>query len=163
MCSSDLVIAATANQVLTYNGSIVNALFHSSDGGWTENNENVFVSASGSIVAGALPYLRGSSDRDANNVSYDAASPRATWQTRGYTPDELSAIFGQDSRTAVGTLTGLDLSNKGVSGRLISVTLVGSAGSKTVSGDVFVAVFNAWRPSGDAGLWSTLLNVAPIP
>jgi hypothetical protein len=50
-----------------------------------------------------------------------------------------------------------------VSGRLISVTLVGSAGTKTVSGTVFVAVFNAGKPSADAPLRGQLLDVRPIP
>jgi hypothetical protein len=50
-----------------------------------------------------------------------------------------------------------------VSGRLISVTLVGSGGTKTVSGAVFVAVFNAGKPAADPMLRSTLLDVVPIP
>jgi hypothetical protein len=50
-----------------------------------------------------------------------------------------------------------------VSGRLISVTLGGDLGSKTVSGEVFRAVFNAGRPSTDPMMRSTLLDVAPIP
>jgi stage II sporulation protein D len=160
--ASDATIAATANQVLRYGTALVNALFHSTGGGATENNENVFTSATGAKVAGAVGYLRGSSDRDPSGASYDAAAPYATWQTAAYTVAQLSSIFGADSRTAVGTLVSLDLSNRGVSGRLISVTLSGSAGSRTVSGQVFVDVFNAHRPTGDAPLRSTLLSLAPI-
>ena len=40
---------------------------------------------------------------------------------------QLSAWFAADTRTNVGTLTALDLRDRGVSGRLISVTLIGSA------------------------------------
>jgi hypothetical protein len=124
----------------------------------------VFVSyASGAVTSSPVSYLRGSSDRDSSGAAYDALSPKATWQTRAYSVAELTAIFSQDSRTSVGTLTALDLRNRGVSGRLMSVTLSGSAGSKTVSGDLFIDVFNSYRPSGDAGLWGTLLDVAPIP
>ena len=50
-------------------------------GGATENNENVFTSSTGGIVAGPVGYLRGSSDRAPDGTSYDAASPRATWKT----------------------------------------------------------------------------------
>ena len=57
----------------------------------------------------------------------------------------------------------LDLRDRGVSGRLISVTLIGSAGTKRVSGDVFRAVFNAGRPAADPMLRSTLFGFAPIP
>ena len=79
--------------------------------------------------------------------------------TEGMTFEEFAA----DARTNVGALSALDLHNRGVSGRLISVTLVGSAGSKTVSGSVFIAAFNANRPSGDPSARSTLLDLAPIP
>jgi hypothetical protein len=73
-------------------------------------------------------------------------------------------MFAADSRTNVGTLVALDLRNRGVSGRLISVTLIGSTGiMKTVSGDVFRAVFNAQRPAGDPILRSNLFDLAPIP
>jgi hypothetical protein len=64
----------------------------------------------------------------------------------------------------VGTLVALDLRNRGVSGRLISVTLIGANGTtKKVSGDVFRSIFNAHRPSGDAMMRSTLFDLAPIP
>jgi peptidoglycan hydrolase-like amidase len=110
-----------------------------------------------------VPYLRGSSDRDLKGVPYDAGSPYATWKTKAYTRSQLSAIFAADARTNVGTLTALDLRKRGVSGRLIAVTLIGSAGRKTVSGNVFVAVFNAHRPSADPVLRTSLFDVAPIP
>ncbi|MBF8290555.1 MAG: SpoIID protein [Chloroflexi bacterium] len=161
--AADAVIAATTDQVMRSGAGIVNALFHSTAGGATENNENVFVSSTGGIIAGPLSYLRGSSDRDSSGASYDAGAPYATWQTRAYTLAELSAIFAKDTRTNVGTLTALELRNRGVSGRLISVTLIGSGGSRTVSGTLFVAAFNAGKPSTDAPLRGTLLDLAPIP
>jgi len=161
--AADTVIAETANIVL-YNGTaIASAMFHSTGGGATENNENVYVSATGAKTATPVSYLLGSPDRDANNVPYDATSPHAAWQTNTYALAQLSAIFAADNRTNVGTLMALDLRNRGVSGRLVSVTLVGSAGTKTVSGGVFITVFNAHIPAGAAAALSTLLDVAPIP
>ena len=159
---ADAVILATAGQVVRSGSSIANTLFHSTAGGWTENNENVYVSATGAKVAGVYSYLRGSSDRDPSGASYDAAAPFATWQTRAYTVAQLSSYFAKDSRTNVGTITAFDFRNRGVSGRLISVTLIGSTGTKTVSGSIFVAVFNAWRPSADPILRGTLLDLSPI-
>ncbi len=156
-------IRATAGKVLRSGTAIANALYHSTGGGATENNENAFVSATGARLASPVSYLRGSADRRADGTPYDGSSPYATWQTRAYTAAELSAIFEKDPRTAVGTLTGLDLRHRGVSGRLISVILIGTSATRTVSGDVFVAAFNAGRPAGDAPLRSTLLNVAPVP
>ena len=119
--------------------------------------------ASWGTVASPVGYRRGSADRDPAGASYDAGSPYATWQTRAYSLAELSSIFAADPRTNVGTLSGLDLRNRGVSGRLISVTLVGSDGTRTVSGDVFVAAFNAGRSPADAPLRSSLLDLSPIP
>ena len=43
------------------------------------------------------------------------------------------------------------------------MTLIGSAGSKTVSGDVFISVFNAQQPGRRRAARSTLLDLAPIP
>ena len=159
---ADAVILATAGQIVRSGSSIANTLFHSTAGGWTENNENVYVSATGAKVAGVYSYLRGSSDRDPTGASYDAGAPFATWQTRGYSVAQLSSYFAKDSRTNVGTITAFDFRNRGVSGRLISVTLIGSGGTKTVSGSVFVAVFNAYRPSADPILRGTLMDVSPI-
>jgi SpoIID/LytB domain protein len=156
-------IAATAGVVLRSGSTIANTLFHSAGGGATENNENVFVSATGSKVAGPVSYLRGSPDRRADGTAYDSASPYATWKTLTYTSAQLSTWFGADPRTNVGTIVALDLGDRGVSGRLISVTLVGSLGTKKVSGDVFRAVFNAARPITDPSIRSTLVDLVPVP
>ena len=160
---ADAVILGTAGQVVRSGSSIANTLFHSTAGGWTENNENVYVSSTGAKVAGVYSYLRGSSDRDPTGASYDAAAPFATWHTRAYSVAQLSSYFAEDARTNVGTITAFDFRNRGVSSRLISVTLIGSNSTKTVSGSIFVAVFNAYRPSADPILRGTLLDVAPIP
>jgi SpoIID/LytB domain protein len=161
--ATDAAIAATPGSVLKSGSTIANAMFHSTGGGATENNEFVFVSATGQVVAAPVSYLRGSPDRAPDGTSYDAASPYATWHTATYSRAQLTAIFNADPRTAVGASIRFDLSRRGVSGRLISVTLIGSLGTKTVSGDVFRAVFNAGRPSGDPMMRSTLVDTRPIP
>jgi stage II sporulation protein D len=162
--TTNAAIAATAGQVLKYGTSIANTLYHSTGGGATESNQNVFVSSTGAIVSSPVPYLQGSSDRLPDGTSYDAASPLATWHTATYTLAQIQAFFAADSRTSVGTLVALDLSHRGVSGRLISVTLIGAdRTTKTVSGDIFVAVFNAHRPATDPLIRSSLLDFAPIP
>ena len=72
-------------------------------------------------------------------------------------------MLARDGRTKVGTLSRLDLRRRGVSGRLYQVVLYGSAGSKTVSADVFRSVYNANRPSGTRPLRSNLFDTTPIP
>jgi stage II sporulation protein D len=161
--TTNALIYATAGDVLKGGSSIANALFHSTGGGATENNENVFVSSTGAIVSSPVSYLRGSADRASDGKSFDAASPYATWHTKTYTRAQLSALFATDTRTNVGALTALDLRDRGVSGRYRSVILIGTAGTKKVSGDVFRAVFNAARAGTDPLLRSTLFALAPIP
>ena len=102
-------------------------------------------------------------DRAPDGTAYDAAAPHATWTTATYTYPQLSAVFAADPRTAVGALSAMDLTDRGVSGRLISVTLTGSSGTKTVSGEVFRTVFNTYTPAADPYMWSTLVDIAPIP
>jgi stage II sporulation protein D len=161
--TTDAAISATAGVVLKSGSSIANTLFHSTGGGATEHNENVFVSATGAKVSSPVSYLRGSSDRRGDGSAYDDSSPYATWSTKRYALAQLSAMFATDARTNVGTIRTLDLSERGVSGRLIRVTLVGSAGTKQVSGEVFRSVFNAARPDGDPPMRSTLVDTRPVP
>jgi stage II sporulation protein D len=160
---TDAAISATAGIVLKSGSAVANAMFHSTGGGATEHNENVFVSATGQIVATPVAYLRGSADRAPDGTPYDAGAPLATWQTATYTKAEIDAIFNADARTAAGSGLKLDLRARGVSGRLIRVTLTGALGSKTVSGEVFRSVFNANRTAGDPQMWSTLVDIRPIP
>ena len=162
--STNTVITATAGKVVKSGSSIANTFFHSTGGGATENNENVFVSASGAKVAGPVSYLRGSSDRAPDGKLYDASSPYISWKTATYTRSQLSAWLAGDSRTNVGSVVKLDLRNRGVSGRLISVTIIGSTGTKkTVSGDVFRSVINARRPSGDPLFRGNYFALTPVP
>ncbi len=156
-------IDATAGLVLKSGTAIANTLFHSAGGGATEHNENVYVSATGTKVASPVSYLRGVQDRRDDGTAFDDASPYATWSTRTYTRAQLSSWFGRDARTNVGSLTALDLRDRGVSGRLISVTLIGSLGTKRVSGDVFRAVFNLGRPAADPSMRSTVVDLQPVP
>ena len=150
--------------MLKSGSTIANTLFHSTGGGATENNENVYTSSTGAKVAGRgqLPPWVEPIERRTGSA-YDKAAPYATWATKTYTRAQLSAWFAADRAPNVGTLTAIDLRDRGVSGRLISVTLIGSAGTKTVSGEVFRSVFNAGRPAADPMLRSTLFATAPIP
>ena len=161
--TTDTVIAATAGQILMAGTSIVNAFFHSAGGGETENNEDAFVPDSGVPNSTPLSYLRGIVDLAPDGSPYDAASPYYAWTTATLPLATLSAVFAADSRTSVGNLTRLDLRRRGVSGRLYAITLYGSTGTKTVSGDVFRAVYNLHKPSGSPSLMSNLFDVAPLP
>jgi stage II sporulation protein D len=161
--ATNAVITANPGAILKYGDSVANTFFHSTGGGATENNEYAFVGSSGAVTSGVVRYLRGVSDRAPDGTAYDAGAPLYGWRTSSLTRAQLSTMFRADSRTNVGDLLRLDLTRRGVSGRLYRVTLYGTAGSKTVSADVFRAVYNARRPSGTAMLRSNLFNIAPLP
>jgi stage II sporulation protein D len=156
-------VDATRGEILVSGTSIVNAVFHSTGGGATENNEFAFVSSSGAVTAGKVSYLRGIVDRAPDGESYDAAAPFFAWTTSTLPRDQVSAMLATDPRTDVGSLRRIDLTHRGVSGRLYRVTLYGSAGTKRVSADVFRAIYNAARPAGTRMLRSNLFNLSPLP
>ena len=163
--AANRAISDTAGIVVKSGTAVANTMFHSTGGAATEHNENAFVSSSGAKIASPVSYLRGSQDLRADGTSYDDGSPYAYWKTDTYSLAALSAIFAADARTSVGSLISLDLSSRGVSGRLIKVVLRGSAGSKTVSGDVFRSVFNAKNTAGRPDMRSTLIDLvqATVP
>ncbi|MEO5965432.1 MAG: SpoIID/LytB domain-containing protein [Candidatus Limnocylindrales bacterium] len=160
--TTNTLLAASPGKILKYGTSVVNAFFFSTGGGSTENNEYVFVSSTGSVGT-PMSYLRGIPDRRPDGTAYDTAAPYYAWSTSSLTRAQLSATFKADARTNVGDLTKLDLTRRGVSGRLYRVTLYGSAGSKTVSVEVFRAVYNAHLPAGTNPLRGTLFDTRPLP
>jgi stage II sporulation protein D len=161
--SVSALITAQTGGVLYYGTGVVNAFYCAAAGGWTENNEDAFVGSNGVISSSPLPYLRGRDDRSATGAAFDAGAPGFAWSTASITHAQLNAILAADSRTSVGTVTKLNLTHRGASGRLYQVVIYGSTGRKTVSGDVFRAVFNAHRPAGTASMLSNLFDASPLP
>lgn len=160
--ATDAAVADTAGQVATYAGKVINAVFHAQGGGATEDARNVFNPADGSQGTD-VPYLRGSPDLDPEGIPYDKGGGYDSWRTGTFTMARLSAWMAADPRTDVGSIARLILSDRGVSGRLISVTLVGMDGTrKTVAGWLFKSVFNAQQTSGDP-LRSTLFERKVVP
>ncbi|MDP9211887.1 MAG: SpoIID/LytB domain-containing protein, partial [bacterium] len=138
-------VRATKGQVLSHGGQVVAAYYHSTSGGWTENNENVWGGT-------PLPWLRGVSS------PWETDSPHWYWESKNYTRAQMEAILNQDPRTAVGRLESVRIIGRGVSGRVTSVRVRGSSGAKTVSGPRFKTIFNAYSPADEPGLRSTLFG-----
>lgn len=106
-------VEQTSGQVMTYQGKVILAAFHAASGGHTENVEDVWLSP--------LPYLRGV-------VDYDQASPVFAWN-RSFTAGELSREFG-----GLGTIRSLQPLQRTPQGRVITLRIIGSQGSKNLSG-----------------------------
>lgn len=140
--STTSAVDATRGMVMKYKGQLIEALFHADGGGYTENSENVW----GSVV----PYLRGVKDyaQNGDSSAWTVSLTRATMENK------LKAA-GKD----VGTLKEIKLStlrkrpmnqaDRGVSGRVLTATFVGSKKSLTLSGDTIMKIF---------GLKSTLFD-----
>ena len=124
-------VAATAGQVLISNGQIIEAVFHSSAGNCTENVEDVWVQA--------LPYLRSVPD-------FDETSPVARWSGT-FTREQLSARI-----SGVGEVLSLEPERKSGCGRIQSMRVTGTKGSRSMTGDQLQSAL---------GLKSTLFTIAP--
>ena len=146
----------TGNEMITHNGTVIQAFYSSSSGGHTENSENVFVQA--------LPYLKGVPD------PYDSANGQNSlhaWK-RDFSLANMQSFVNSSSATAVGTLESIEfLDPLGVSGRVTKVVdsthggvrITGSDGVKRVNGTTFQSVINAAPGSGSNPLPSTLMRI----
>lgn len=108
----------TKNEVVTAEGTTIQAFYMSSSGGFTEDNENVW---------GGTPieYLRGVCDPG----DYTAENPSAIWELT------LEATkVTQQLKLGIGTVLGFANAQRGISGRIVSITVNGENGSTPISG-----------------------------
>jgi len=130
--SSDAV-DATKGQVLTYNGQLLDALYMASGGGHTENSEYGFIRWNqGLKLAANLPYLRGIAD------PLDRAP---SWQVGPFSAADAAQILRDNDEDLGDRLIGIDILQKGPSGRVLGVRLRGSSKTDEISGPVLRAWF----------------------
>ncbi|HWI52828.1 MAG TPA: SpoIID/LytB domain-containing protein [Symbiobacteriaceae bacterium] len=114
-------VMITAGQVLTYNGRLISAMYHSSSGGHTENNEIIYASQ-------PVGYLRGVEDYD--NV---AGNRYYNWQYT-YTVDQFVTSLKKGGND-VGAVVGVAAAGStGVSGRPSQWQVTGSTATKVLTG-----------------------------
>ncbi len=114
---------ATAGEVLTHRGSLVEAVYSSSSGGHTADNESVWSGR-------PLPYLRGRQD------PFDEASPDHHWTTsveRDRLLRALSKRYGLE-------VTGLEIAERSREGRARSVRLLGARPRLVPANDFRMAI-----------------------
>jgi stage II sporulation protein D len=107
-------VNATAGQVLIHKGQIIEAVFHSSSGGHTENVENVWLQA--------LPYLKGVPD-------YDQTSPEFSW-VKTISQGELSGRI-----TGVGNILSMVAEQTTPRGRVVKMRVTGDGGTRSINGE----------------------------
>jgi SpoIID/LytB domain protein len=115
----------TASEVVTYGGSMIQAFYAASDGGYSEDVEDVW---HGGNPAYAIPYLRGVCDPG----EYTSANPWTNW-SRTFTAPNVTSRLGPYTG-GIGTIRRFTDVRRGVSGRIVTAVARGASGSATVTG-----------------------------
>jgi SpoIID/LytB domain protein len=110
---------STAGEVVTYGGNVATTFFFSTSGGQTENIENAFPGSA------PKPWLKGVKD------PYDDASPYHRWGPFSYSRKGLGARLGSWVK---GRFRRIDITQRGVSPRVVKARVVGSRGRTAVTG-----------------------------
>ncbi len=106
-------VRSTRSLVLTYKNKLINALFHSSSGGMTENSQDVWKNE--------YPYLSSVRDFDKNN-------PKLQWKKK-FSSGELQKLFPE-----IGGIQNIEILNITNTGRVKNVKIFGKYGSDQILG-----------------------------
>lgn len=112
-------VAETQGVLVKYQGRVVPLFYFSCDGGYTENSENVWVSAEG--------YLRGKKDIY-ENPKY---ATYYNW-SQSYTKEEIENIL-ETKKMSVGELLDIRIDRLSENNGVIELTFVGTEGEKRVT------------------------------
>ena len=120
-------ISPTQGLALTVGGAVVDAYYSAADGGWTQNNEDVWGGA-------PLSYTR--SVPDPWSLTYAAASV-SRWAPRSFSQAQVARAFGAPD------VAYLDLSDRYPSGAVNNAVAVSSTGQRyRIGGETFKARLN---------------------
>ena len=109
-------VRETRSLVITYKNKLINALFHSSSGGMTENSEAVW--------SDPYPYLVTVKD-------FDQKNPKIRWN-KEVSKSELKEIF-----PIIGGIQQIEVLNITETGRIKNLKITGSFGDKVITGKEF--------------------------
>ena len=107
-------VRSTSSLALFYEDKLIDAVFHSSSGGRTENSGNVWKYQ--------FPYL-------ISVVDYDQNSTKYRWLKK-FNSAELRKIFSD-----LGGLSSIQIIERSNSGRVLNIRLVGPVGNKIITGE----------------------------
>lgn len=155
---TDAAVAATAGQIVTYQGRAATTYFFASSGGRTESIENSFMGSQ------LQPWLRGVVDQ------YERGD-RHTWKLALSFAAAASRLHG----LVRGSFQGIEVVKRGFSPRIVSAYVLGSAGRTLISGPELAArlgLYSTWayfgtregqsvKPEPDRSGWSALASPAP--
>ena len=129
---TDQAVDNTAGECLYYDGYLVqDPVYHSSNGGATEDSANVWGGEKGYLIGKPDPY------------EAQPSSPNYSWSVT-YTADELTWILQQKPTMTgkdIGTVKNVYVSAYTPMGNVSKVTFEGSKGTVTVSGEACSSIF----------------------
>ncbi|MBB4636614.1 SpoIID/LytB domain-containing protein [Longimicrobium terrae] len=175
---SNQAVDETAGIVAAYGGKLIQALFHSTSGGWTANNEDVYNSA-------ALPYLRGVIDHERGNAQtvldslrnpvnpfrlrgkrngdYEADWARYHRWTFEWSAAEISRVISDYAGQPVGRVLAINVTERSNSGRVLRIEYVTDAGTFVDTKDHVRGSLRYINASGaPTNLLSTLFVIDPV-
>jgi len=145
--NSDAAVAATHGRVLADNGRITLCVYSANCGGWTESNDTVWASPPDPALRGRADYVPGRSAASPSELGIRAwlgVSPAGfncgsdrnfSWTKRLSTAELTEAV---NKRYRVGQVRDIRLGDRGVSGRLKWVEVIGAAGTARVEKDLTI-------------------------
>ncbi|ANB60326.1 SpoIID/LytB domain-containing protein [Anoxybacteroides amylolyticum] len=139
--STNQAVDETKGLYVKYNGQVIQAFFHSTSGGKTANVGDVWNSNQT-----LFPYLTSVSD------PYES-SPHSNWSF-SFTPSTILQSFGFTDPSTV--LYDVSITKKGVNGEVGAVTVMTSAGEKTISGNE--STIRSLFPINDTRYYNKLLS-----
>lgn len=130
----------TKRRIVTYDGEPITTYYFSTSSGWTENSENVWVTA--------YPYLVAVEDKyQSENVTY------ANWSIK-FTAEELKDILAKKS-IKIGNILGLNTTKKSKSNGVLELEFVGSKDTYSVTKEACRSIF------GTSSVRSQFYDVVP--
>jgi stage II sporulation protein D len=130
--ATNAAVAATAGQLVTYQGRPAVTYFFSTSGGRTENVENT------SLGVEPVPWLKSVKD------PYDGASPKHRWGPYRWSFATADRRLGS---LVPGAFRGIDVVKRGRSPRIVLADIVGTRGRTRVSGSTLRArlgLYDTW-------------------
>lgn len=178
---STAAVDATRGVVAVKGGQLIDALFSSTTGGWTANNEEVYDSA-------PIDYLRSVPDEQRGaafehvpslDVFRNAANPKSLrsqhsgsfesdWSryhrwTFEWTAQEISDVLSASYGQPVGTVHEINVLQRGPSGRVLQIEFVTDAGRFYQTKDRIRSTLKYINADGaQASLLSTLFYIEPV-
>ncbi|RXJ02539.1 SpoIID/LytB domain-containing protein [Anaerobacillus alkaliphilus] len=178
---STQAVRETAGIVATYEGKLITTVYHSTSGGYTANNEDIWNSP-------AVPYLRGVPDAErgkaaanvpsltvfknhSNPTSLRAAKEgdfEADWSryhrwTYEWSAEEISEVISTRFNTDVGKVLEINVLERSDSGRVFEIEFVTENGTFSEKKDRIRWALQYINASGNQSpLWSTLFFIEPV-